>query len=171
VRRNNLASVRRVLDVGCGPGTNAALFEHADYVGIDISNQYIETARRRCRGRFITADVRTHESIENAPFDFILVNSLLHHLETSDVARILRRLNRQLSAHGHIHILDLVLPNRRSVSQVLARADRGGFPRPLEAWARLFRDVFDEVVLEPFCVSRLGVALWEMVYFKGRARR
>src|SRR5678816_624774 len=30
--------IRRVLDVGCGPGTNAARFRGFDYVGVDIND-------------------------------------------------------------------------------------------------------------------------------------
>ena len=37
--------VRRVLDVGCGTGTNADRFKDADYVGVDINERYLEVAR------------------------------------------------------------------------------------------------------------------------------
>lgn len=49
-------SVRSVLDVGCGPGTNAAHFAHLDYTGIDINPDYIASARRRHAGRFVAGD-------------------------------------------------------------------------------------------------------------------
>jgi SAM-dependent methyltransferase len=170
LQRGELASARRVLDVGCGPGTNAPQFNHADYVGIDISERYIETARRRYRGTFQTADVRSYQPPPGEQFDFVLVNSLLHHLETAAVFRILQCVHDLLADGGHVHILELVLPERYCVAQMLARADRGDYPRSLKAWRQLFGDVFDEVVFEPYSVRRCGVALWNMVYFKGRAR-
>ena len=43
---NDLSRVRRVLDVGCGPGTNTAHFANADYLGVDINERYIRYARR-----------------------------------------------------------------------------------------------------------------------------
>lgn len=49
--------IRRVLDVGCGPGTNTARFEHADYIGIDINERYLTIARSKYHGRFIQADL------------------------------------------------------------------------------------------------------------------
>ena len=52
---NDLARVRRVLDVGCGPGTNAARFEAAEYVGLDINPGYVAFARRKYRGSFEVA--------------------------------------------------------------------------------------------------------------------
>ena len=56
VAANDVASVRRVLDVGCGPGTNTRYFEHADYLGLDINRGYIESARRRFKS--VTWDTR-----------------------------------------------------------------------------------------------------------------
>ena len=46
---NDLGVVRRVLDVGCGPGTNTHYFEDAGYLGIDINRSYVDSARRRHR--------------------------------------------------------------------------------------------------------------------------
>src|SRR4051794_35758133 len=37
----------KVLDVGCGPGTNAEIFADWDYVGIDLNASYIENARSK----------------------------------------------------------------------------------------------------------------------------
>lgn len=169
LRRGEINSARRVLDVGCGPGTNAPNFAHAEYVGIDISQSYINTARRLHPGTFLTADVSTYQPAPGDEYDFVLVNSLLHHLEENAVRHILEAIRGQLTGDGHVHILELVLPERTSVARLLAKADRGDFPRPLETWRRLFRDVFEETVFEPYTVSRCGVALWSMVYFKRRA--
>ncbi len=170
-RHGEIATARRVLDVGCGPGTNAGEFTHTDYVGIDISDSYIKTARRNNKGTFFVKDVRSYRPEPENRFDFVLVNSLLHHLDTQAVTHILQGVHNQLTEDGHVHILELVLPERRSVSQLLARLDRGDFPRPLATWRELFRGVFQEHIFEPYVVSRCGVPLWEMVYFKGTARR
>ena len=63
----DLTRVRRVLDVGCGPGTNTALFSGSDYLGIDINESYIESARRRHRRTFVAAESpHTASPITNA---------------------------------------------------------------------------------------------------------
>jgi SAM-dependent methyltransferase len=61
VARNDMSRVRRVLDVGCGPGTNAIYFSDVDYLGIDLNPQYILDAERRYgdaggRRRFMAVD-------------------------------------------------------------------------------------------------------------------
>lgn len=168
---NDVAGARRVLDVGCGPGTNAHHFAHADYLGIDFNPSYIESARRRHGREFIVADVTTYEVPPDRRFDLILANSLFHHIDDAGTRRILAQLPRLLSPDGFVHVFDLVLPERPSVSRFLARADRGDHPRPLEEWRALFAESLEPVVFEAYPLGAAGLTLWNMVYFKGGARR
>jgi SAM-dependent methyltransferase len=72
---------RRVLDVGCGTGSTTRavarlLGTNSDCVGVDISEQMIDTARmlaeqERAPAKFICADAQTH-SFEPASFDMIM---------------------------------------------------------------------------------------------------
>jgi SAM-dependent methyltransferase len=167
---NDIRQARRVLDVGCGPGTNTHLFAHADYLGIDINPDYIAHARKTFQRSFVVADVTTYELPPDQRFDFILLNSFFHHIGDSAVRRILSHLRTLLTPHGHIHILELVLPVRRSIALLFARLDRGDYPRPLTEWRVLFAENFDLVVFEPFSLKALGATLWNMVYCKGRAK-
>ena len=98
------------------------------------------------------------------------MNSLLHHIETPDVRRMLNQLSGQLTADGQIHILDLVLPKQPSIARYLARSDRGDHPRPFDQWRELFAESFEPIVLEPYSVGWWGCSLWNMVYFKGKPR-
>jgi trans-aconitate methyltransferase len=168
---NDIARARRVLDVGCGPGTNTHHFAGADYLGLDFNPAYIDSARRRHGREFIVADVTKYEVAPDRRFDLILANSLFHHIDTPNTKRILAHLATLLSDEGHVHVFDLVLPPRWSVSRMLARLDRGDFPRPIEEWRALFTEAFEPVVFEPYPLGAAGTTLWNMVYFKGRARR
>jgi trans-aconitate methyltransferase len=168
---NDLSRARRVLDVGCGPGTNTQHFAGADYLGIDFNPAYIESARRRHGREFVVADVTTYEVSHEQRFDLILANSLFHHIDSANVRRILAHLSTLLADDGYVHVFDLVLPERPSISRFLARADRGEYPRPLEEWRELFTSAFEPVVFEPYPLGTAGMTLWSMVYFKGRARR
>lgn len=166
---NDLRTVRRVLDVGCGPGTNARHFLHTDYVGMDWNASYIAAARKRHRGTFLVADVTHFHAPAGWRFDFILLNSFLHHISDHDSHRILAHLATLLSEDGHIHILDLVIPARASLAKLLARLDRGKFPRTPPHWRDLFTRHYQPLVFEPFTLRAAHVSLWHMVYFKGRA--
>lgn len=170
IEHNDMLSIRRVLDVGCGPGTNSLFFEDHDYLGVDINPDYIEQAKGRFGDRFKVADVCTWEPATEGQFDFVLLNSLLHHIDDVHTDRILGHLSNQLTPGGHIHVLDLVLPNQRSIARTLALSDRGDHPRPLDQWKPIFEKHFETVLFEPYPLTMGGVVLWNMVYFKGKAR-
>lgn len=170
VAHNDVSQIRRVLDVGCGPGTNTHHFAHADYVGIDVNSRYTEAAHRRTGRKFIAADATKYEVDPSERFDFIFLNSFLHHVDTPSVRRILSHLATLLTDDGAIHILDLIRPERPSIALTLARMDRGDFPRPLAEWKALFEESYVPVVFEPYALTGLGVTLWQMIYFKGQRR-
>jgi SAM-dependent methyltransferase len=170
---NDLKSVRRVLDVGCGPGTNAPAFAHTDYLGVDLNPKYIESARQRHPGmKFDVADVRHAESLPvGSGFDFIFVNSLLHHIDLASTRALLASLPVLLSPDGHVHVIEMCMPEEHfNLCRFLANADRGNYYRPLGDWKEIFLEHFDPVVFEPFSQRHLGVTLYEMCYFKGKAK-
>ena len=168
LKHNDLRTVRRVLDVGCGPGTNSQYFAQQDYLGIDINPSYIESARKKHNRNFIAADVTSYTNESTGKFDFILVNSFLHHIDDADAGRVLSRLPGWLTPGGHLHIIELFLPEDRSIAQLLAKWDRGKHVRPLERWRNLFGQHMDIVLFEPYSIRLVGATLWNMLYCKGR---
>ena len=170
VAHTNMQRVRSVLDVACGPGTNTGYFNSSRYLGIDLNPRYIEHARARYRREFRVADACTYRVSPNERFDFILVNSFLHHLPDSNVVEILSHLRKLLTPDGYIHILELVMPDNASPARWLARHDRGKYARPLQEWERICSEIFNPVLAQPYPLTALGVKLWQMFYFKGKAR-
>ena len=170
LQHNDLSKIRSVLDVGCGPGTNAPRFAHANYLGIDINDRYIQLARNRYHRDFLVADVTTSQSIPAGSYDFILLNSFLHHIDTPSTLRILASLNHFLTPDGHVHSIELVLPETPGIPRWLAAHDRGKFPRTLSVWRDLFEDKLQTVIFEPFPIRHFGVTIMDLVYFKGRKK-
>jgi SAM-dependent methyltransferase len=173
--RNNMRLIRRVLDVGCGPGTNAPHFSATDYLGIDVNPQYIHDAESRYgtigeRIRFGAQDAATFTLPPSERFDFVLVNSFLHHVDDPIATSILANLNNLLTPDGHVHIIELILPDSTSLPRFMARADRGNFPRPVETWRNMFERFFEPVDFVPFDVGLSDFCIWKMVYFKGRPK-
>ena len=61
----------RILEVGCGPGNNIEYLPNGvEYVGCDISQKYIEQARRKYgnRGIFLNASVGVRLCLGNYSF-------------------------------------------------------------------------------------------------------
>jgi SAM-dependent methyltransferase len=171
LRYNDLRQIRRVLDVGCGPGTNARVFKDTEYVGVDINPLYTEYARRHFPGTFITGDVTSDVRLNAGQFDLVLINSLLHHLTAPAARSLLERLRLLLADHGRVHVIELVTPTRPGIAAYLARADRGAFSRSVAEWQALLAGLYAPEVQEAFALKLLGVTLWNLIYLKGRPLR
>lgn len=160
-------TTRRVLDIGCGPGTNARVFAGSDYVGIDINSEYISTASARSPGRFVVGDVTDENIFPDEQFDCVFANSLMHHLDDQSVRNLLGRMARLTAPGGKVHVLDLVLPPHASAGRMLAQLDRGRFARPVERWHGLFAEHLREERFQPYSFGLPLLPLWDMVYFVG----
>ncbi|HEY7864034.1 MAG TPA: class I SAM-dependent methyltransferase, partial [Thermoanaerobaculia bacterium] len=117
LRHNDLGSASRVLDVGCGPAINTSFFSSGEYLGLDINPRYISYARRKTGREFLVADMTRWAPQGSERFDFVLVNSFFHHVDDQYARQILQRLPAAMAPGAHIHIVDLVLPERRGLAR------------------------------------------------------
>ena len=99
----------RVLEIGCGLGTDGAQFAKAgaDYTGVDLTDAAIELARKRFElfnlpGTFRTADAENLD-FKDASFDLVYSHGVLHH--TPDTARAVREIHRVLRQNGRAMIM------------------------------------------------------------------
>lgn len=170
LKSDSYRSSNRILDIGCGPGTNAPFFKGRDYLGIDLNPLYIESARARHKMAFETADASTWRPPDGRTWDLVLINSLLHHLDDEQVERVLATARSLLAARGEVQILDLVLPPSSSIARTMARLDRGQHPRPLQQWTSIFQKYFNQLESYQYPLGLAGLTLWQMVYYRGTAR-
>ncbi len=168
LRQQSLGSAKKVLDIGCGPGTNSAYFQDKEYLGLDLNPQYIAFARKRFKRNFLVADAVTFSPDPGEKFDFVLMNSLLHHIDDEGVHKLLSNVRELLGEDGEVHILDLELPETPGIALHLARADRGNYARKRETWRNVFTNYYQMLNFEPYSVGLFGVPLWNMVYFRGK---
>lgn len=99
----------RVLEIGCGLGTDGAQFAKAGayYTGIDLTEASIELARRRFEvsglpGEFGVADAENLD-FADASFDLVYSHGVLHH--TPDTARAVREIHRVLKPGGRAVVM------------------------------------------------------------------
>jgi len=94
----------RVLEIGCGLGTDGAQFARAgaDYTGVDLTNAAVELARKRFElfnlpGNFRVADAENLDFPENS-FDLVYSHGVLHH--TPDTGGAVSEIHRVLKPGG-----------------------------------------------------------------------
>jgi len=99
----------RVLEVGCGLGTDGAQFAKAgaDYTGIDLTQAAVDLARRRFElfnlpGTFRIADAEKLDFPDNS-FDIVYSHGVLHH--TPDTPGAIREVHRVLRPGGRALVM------------------------------------------------------------------
>lgn len=113
--------VRRMLDVGGGPGTFSLAFAqaapdlHAEVLDLDpvvaIAQRHISEAGLSDRVRVRVGDLRTDELGEG--YDLVLVSAICHMLDEDENRDLLRRCSKALAPKGRIVIREFILdPNR-----------------------------------------------------------
>jgi SAM-dependent methyltransferase len=142
--KRRIAAVRdglgapRVLDLGCGAGEYAELFDPAHYLGMDIDAGYIEFARsRHPKHSFACADVTTWSG-EAGGFDLVLVNGVLHHLADAEATSFLRNAHRLTRPGGTLLVIeDVRLEPPSFAARVVHFLDYGDHIRTLPRWQAL----------------------------------
>jgi SAM-dependent methyltransferase len=99
----------RVLEIGCGLGTDGAQFARAGalYTGVDLTEAAVELARRRFElfglpGEFRTADAENLDFADES-FDLVYSHGVLHH--TPDTERAVREIHRVLRPGGRAVVM------------------------------------------------------------------
>jgi SAM-dependent methyltransferase len=92
----------RVLDLGCGPGYDAALIRAQGHcaIGADLSSGMLSFARRHYPGPYLRTDMRRLPFA--AAFDAIWANASMLHLEPTDFPGALAECHRVLKAGGYL---------------------------------------------------------------------
>lgn len=143
---------QRVVDIGCGPGN---LVRHlpagVQYVGFDISEEYITHARRAFAGdpnkTFIVGraeDFITHLPEPMCNADLVVMGGLLHHLDDDAALTALKLARAALAPHGRLVALEgTFLIRQTGLSSWFVGLDRGRNVRSEPDWKALVARVFN----------------------------
>ncbi len=135
----------KVVDIGCGPGTILdTLPSEIDYLGLDISEQYIERAKTVYgnRARFYTGI--SSDYLENQDFsdaDVIICNCVMHHLTDSEVGELFTFINKNIKKGGgrFFSLEPTHLLHQSFLSTWVMNQDRGLYIRTERQWKSLIQ--------------------------------
>ena len=128
----------KVLDLGCGTGEYAELFDPGRYLGVDIHKGYVEFAQRlNPAHRFLVADVRSWSG-EERRFDLVMINGVLHHLDDTGVAEFLRTAKSLVAPGGTLLVIeDVDLADPPLGTRLVHLLDHGDHIRDAARWQAL----------------------------------
>ena len=138
----------RVADLGCGPVDLLRYLSPekrpAFYLGLDVSDEYLDYARRRAAKLQMPAtfeafdltrlaDSETHraavaEKLSTAQADRALLLGVLHHIDDASALSTLETLSR-VPTLQRVFTWDVLIAPGRRINNYLARNDRGTFVR------------------------------------------
>ena len=134
-RRRFLNSIQispraKILELGCGTGITLETIESNQYIGIDLSQRYLEKASRRSGNSLLVhGDVcspKTYENISTTKTDVVLALALWHHLDDEQMIKTLESINRISSIGVSLYSLDPFIDAETSLTASwIARNDRG----------------------------------------------
>jgi len=137
----------QILDLGCGPADILDYMEDIDYWGYDISDQYISKAKKKFgegKAHFECKQFDESELANLPKFDVILAIGLLHHLDDSEVIRLLMLSRMALKRGGRILTVDpCFTPKQNIIARFLVAHDRGQNVRSKNGYVLLAKQVFE----------------------------
>jgi SAM-dependent methyltransferase len=139
-----------VLDVGCGTGTLAGFLPtNVGYLGVDLSESYIEEATRSHPQRTFRRGNVTEMDLSGATFDLGVAIGLLHHIDDDIATHMLSAVSHHLNPGGLFVSIDPCFASGQSIlSKAIVGADRGQNVRTPEHYQRLAQCEFPEVKVE-----------------------
>lgn len=152
IKKNITSGINyKILDIGCGTGE---LIEYLpkgfDYTGFDLSNDYIEYAKKKYGklGSFQCMDVNDYG--ENAAqYDVVLIFTLLHHLNDAEAKTILKKAHQCLKPGGFTLSVDGVyFDGQDKLAKYILSKDRGQHIRHRDDYIKLAKDSYSSVEVE-----------------------
>jgi len=165
-----LHGTERVLDAGCGPGHTALAFAPrvAAVVGVDLTEEMLDQARRLAAGHDIANVTFEHGDVEalafpDASFDLATSRFSAHHYPHPRQA--MRELARVLRPEGALLLVDTVAPEDAAQDEFLNRIETLRDPshvrdHTVAQWHEMLSDIGFVVTTRQTWPLRLDFASW-----------
>jgi SAM-dependent methyltransferase len=137
----------RILEIGCGPGTIFGYLPPSDYLGFDLSPEYIDLARKRFpKARFVCERVSQFSLANEQSFDVVLALGIVHHLDDAEARQLFQIAYDALTPGGKLVTQDGVWTGDQSPAArwFLAR-DRGEHIRNEREYIGIASQVFSDI--------------------------
>ncbi|MBU5677987.1 class I SAM-dependent methyltransferase [Alkaliphilus sp. MSJ-5] len=141
IKRNIMHDHKRVLDFGCGIGSNCSMFDSSKYIGLDCDKRRIKEAKKLYpKYEFATLECSTLP-VDDKSIDYILIFSVLHHIDSQELKGCLKEFHRVLRHQGRILIIEPYFkPQAVLTNNCMRYVDRGNYIRTEEEYLSMFNN-------------------------------
>ena len=114
----------KVLDFGCGTGSNSKLFHSEDYIGSEVDMSRVESSREKYpKYKFekipIISSPKNMLPWKDNSFDIIFVSLCLHHINAESCKLIFKEFRRVLKSDGKVLGIEPALIDGKYFSNIL----------------------------------------------------
>ncbi len=130
---------KKILDFGCGTGSNCFLSTPENYLGVDINENRIKYAREKYPGYHFETLNNYH--LPTNSFDIILIIAVLHHIPDNKINSIFNEFRRILKCQtGVIIVIEPCYYKQYKFNNYFMRLlDKGKYIRRPEDYINIFK--------------------------------
>jgi SAM-dependent methyltransferase len=148
IKNNQIKKNCNILDIGCGPAYVLDFLKNKSlkYFGYDTEPNHIEYAKKKFLNKnhhFFYKKFNELELNKLPKFDYVFLFGIIHHLNNTELKKIIFLIKRVLKKNGKLLILDNVLINKQNIiARILIKLDKGNHIRNLSDYEVLLRNNF-----------------------------
>ncbi|MBU1148686.1 class I SAM-dependent methyltransferase, partial [Patescibacteria group bacterium] len=144
-------SQAKVLDFGCGTGSNSWIFPVENYLGADVDRERIKFAKKIYPSyQFAVINNNTIPANDKS-FDFICIFATIHHIPDSSFKEYLKQFKRILKDQGKVIVIEpVLLEKHKLVNLVMNNFDAGKFIRSEQEYLNIFNLDFSVTIHNKF---------------------
>lgn len=132
---------KKILDFGCGTGSNSQLFHPKDYIGIDCDKKRISYAKSLNPYYAFRTTENDILPVKSHSIDYILIVSVLHHIPSNIFSSILKEFRRVLNSDGKIIAIEPCIYKEFPIcNSFMNLFDKGKYIREEEEYLSIFHN-------------------------------
>ena len=156
----------KVLDFGCGIGSNSKLFHHNDYIGVEVDESRVLSSRLKYpKSKFVQIPFISAPSdkipFEDNSFDLVFISLCLHHIDSNTCKLLLKEFSRVLKHNGKIIGIEPCIISENYFSNIFMNIiDAGDYILPIEEYKQIYSSEAFQIK-DINIVKTFGYHLWQ----------
>ncbi len=143
----------KVLDFGCGTGSNSFIFDNKNYIGVDTDRKRIEFAKKIFPNyKFeVIGNNEGKLDVKTNSMDYIFISATIHHISDAIFHKYVKDFKRILKKDGRIIAIEPVLHRKHKFKNIfMDYFDDGKYIRTEEEYKKLFENLFTITIHKKF---------------------